>query len=156
MAGSLLFIACVCVCACLILLSHVGLFVTPWTLAHQVLCPWDSPGKSTGEGCHSPLQGIFPTQGSNLGLLHCRWILYCWSHQGACVYCVLLKSLGKNRKLVSELKGKRRAWLVLSVYSVYVTALAFFTHDILHLGNTRLIKSMNDYTNCILAITIKM
>ena len=82
MAGSLLFIACVCVCACLILLSHGGLFVTPWTLAHQVLCPWDSPGKNTGVGCHSPLQGIFPTQGSNLGLLHCRWVLYCLSHQG--------------------------------------------------------------------------
>ena len=49
-----------------------------------------------------------------------------------------------------------RAWLVSSVYSVHVTALAFFTHDILHLGNTRLIKSMNDYTNYILAITIKM
>ena len=30
------------------------------------LCPWDSPGKNTGVGCHSLLQGIFPTQGSNL------------------------------------------------------------------------------------------
>ena len=38
-------------------------------------CPWDSPGKNTGVGCHSLLQGIFPTQGSNLGLLHCRKIL---------------------------------------------------------------------------------
>ena len=35
----------------------------------------DSPGKNTGVGCHSLLQGIFPTQGSNLGLLHCRQIL---------------------------------------------------------------------------------
>ena len=37
-------------------------------------------------GCHSLLQGIFPTlglQGWNLGLLHCRWILYCLSHQGS-------------------------------------------------------------------------
>ena len=33
------------------------------------LCPWDSPGKNTGVGCHGPLQGIFLTQGSNLGLL---------------------------------------------------------------------------------------
>ena len=32
---------------------------------------------------HSLLQGIFPTQGSNLGLLHCRQILYCLSHQGS-------------------------------------------------------------------------
>ena len=37
-----------------------------------ILCPWDSPGKNTGVGCHFLLQGIFPTQGSNLGLLHCR------------------------------------------------------------------------------------
>ena len=46
------------------------------------LCPWDSPGKNTGVGCHALLQGIFPTQGSNprvLHLLHCRQILYCLS-----------------------------------------------------------------------------
>ena len=36
----------------------------------------DSPGKNTGMGCHAFLQGIFPTQESNLGLLHCRRILY--------------------------------------------------------------------------------
>ena len=41
----------------------------------------DSPGKNTGVGCHVLLQGIFPTQGSNPGLLYCRWILYCLSHQ---------------------------------------------------------------------------
>ena len=41
----------------------------------------DSPGKNTGSGLPSLLQGIFPTQGSNRGLLHCRWILYCLSHQ---------------------------------------------------------------------------
>ena len=48
----------------------------------RLLCPWDFPGKNTGVGCHSLLQGIFPTQGSNLGLLHCRQILYSPSHQG--------------------------------------------------------------------------
>ena len=36
----------------------------------------DSPGKNTGVGCHALLHGIFPTQGSNPGLLHCRQILY--------------------------------------------------------------------------------
>ena len=41
----------------------------------------DSPGKSTGVGCHALLQRIFPTQGSNPGLPHCRWILYHLSHQ---------------------------------------------------------------------------
>ena len=43
--------------------------------------PWDFPGKSTGVGCYFLLQGIFPTQGSNLGLLHCRQTLYHLSHQ---------------------------------------------------------------------------
>ena len=43
----------------------------------------DSPGKNTGVGCHALLQGIFPTQGLNPGLAHCRWILYHLSHQGS-------------------------------------------------------------------------
>ena len=43
----------------------------------------DSPGKNTGVGCHALLQGIFPTQGSNEGLPHCRQILYHLSHQGS-------------------------------------------------------------------------
>ena len=43
----------------------------------------DSPGKNTGVGCHALLQGIFPTQGLNPGLLHWRQILYCLSHQGS-------------------------------------------------------------------------
>ena len=36
----------------------------------------DSPGKDTGVGCHALLQGIFPTQGSDTGLLHCGQILH--------------------------------------------------------------------------------
>ena len=47
------------------LLSRVLLFVIPWTAAHQLLHPWNFPGKSTGVGCHFLLQGIFLTQGSN-------------------------------------------------------------------------------------------
>ena len=38
-------------------------------------------GKNTGVGCHSLLQEIFPTQGLNPGLLHCKQTLYCLSHQ---------------------------------------------------------------------------
>ena len=41
----------------------------------------DSPGKNTGVGYHALLQGIFPSQGSNPGLPHCRWILYHLSQQ---------------------------------------------------------------------------
>ena len=47
------------------------------------LCPWDFPGKDTGVGCHFLLQGIFSTQGSNPGLLHCRQILYRLSYKGS-------------------------------------------------------------------------
>ena len=42
---------------------------TLYVVAHRLLCPWDSPGKNTGMGCYALLQGIFPTQGSNLHLL---------------------------------------------------------------------------------------
>ena len=49
----------------------------------RLLCPWNSPGKNTGVGCRSLLQGIVPTQGSNLGLSHCRQILHHLSHQGS-------------------------------------------------------------------------
>ena len=54
-------------------LSHfscVWLFETLWTVAARLLCPWDSPGKSSGVGGLFLLQGIFPTQGSNPYLLH--------------------------------------------------------------------------------------
>ena len=49
-------------------------------------CPEDFPGKNTGAGCHFLLQEIFPTQGSNVNFLcflHCRQILYPWSHWGS-------------------------------------------------------------------------
>ena len=64
--------------------SHVQLFVTPWTVTHQVpLSVGVSPGKNTGVGCHALLQGIFLNRGSNPGLPHCRWILYWLSYQGS-------------------------------------------------------------------------
>ena len=64
-----------------------------WTLSNPKdcsLCPQNSPGKKTGVCCHSLLQGIFPTQGSHPGLLHCRQILYQMSHHEED------KSLGKT------------------------------------------------------------
>ena len=47
----------------------------PVDVAARLLCPWDSRGRDAGVGCHSLLQGIFPTQRSNPGLPHCRQIL---------------------------------------------------------------------------------
>ena len=59
------------------------LLATPWTITARLFHPWDFPGKITGVGCHSLLQGIFPTQGLNLGLLNCRQTLYRLSHKEA-------------------------------------------------------------------------
>ena len=50
---------------------------------HGLYSPWNSPGQNTGVGSLSLLQGIFPTQGLNPGLLHCRRILYQLSHREA-------------------------------------------------------------------------
>ena len=45
--------------------------------------PWNSPVQNTGVGSRSLLQGIFPIQGLNPGLPHCRWILYQLKHKGS-------------------------------------------------------------------------
>ena len=55
------------------------------TLCDPIDCslyPWNTPGKNTGMSCHSLLQGIYLTQRSNPGLMHCRQILYHPSHWG--------------------------------------------------------------------------
>ena len=50
---------------------------------HGLYSPWNSPAQNTGVGSLFLLQGIFPTQGSNPGFSHCRWILYQLSHKGS-------------------------------------------------------------------------
>ena len=52
-------------------------------LPTRLLCPWDSPGKNTGVGCHFLLQGIFQTQGSNPSLLHSKADSLLLSHLGS-------------------------------------------------------------------------
>ena len=75
----------VCACVCVLVTQSRLTLPNPMDLGLQAmklagpLSPWNSPGKNTGEGCHFLFQGIFPTQGLNQGLLHCRWILYCLS-----------------------------------------------------------------------------
>ena len=67
----------------------------------RLFCPWDSPDKNIGVDCHPLLQGIFPTQRSNLSflhLLHCRQILYPWATWGSPLYPQ--KSPNKNRRKV--------------------------------------------------------
>ena len=65
----------------------------PWTVAYQALLSMGFPRQEYWSGgAISFLQGIFLTQGSNMCLLHCRWILYCLSHQGS-----LNKFMSKNQ-----------------------------------------------------------
>ena len=73
----------------------------------RFLCPWNSPGKNAGVGGHSLLQGIFPTQGLNPHILHCRQILYHLSHQGS----FHLVELKYTREIVGWLKSVSGAGL---------------------------------------------
>ena len=69
------FVLCLVAQSCLTLFHPMDCS-PPGSSVHE-----DSPGKNTGVGCHALLHGIFPTQGSNPGLPHCRQILYHLSHQ---------------------------------------------------------------------------
>ena len=89
------------------LITYVKVLVTQLclTLCNPMDCslpgsrPWNSPGKNTVVDRHSLLQGIFPTQGSNPGLLHCRQILYYLSHQGS--PCEYIHSTLKKKEILS-------------------------------------------------------
>ena len=87
---------CVCVHA-KSLLSCLPLWDPMDPMEHtRLLCPWNYPGKNSGEGSHSLVQGTFPTQGSNLHLLwllHCRQIIYHWATKEAPLSMVYLHFL---------------------------------------------------------------
>ena len=73
----------------------------------RLLCPWDSLGRSIRVGCHALLQGNFPTQGSNPGVLHCRWILYHLSHQGSPKEYICMANL-RSHIFYNLSKGRKR------------------------------------------------
>ena len=85
---------------------YVRLFVTQGLWPARFLCSQNSPDNNTGVGCHFLLQGIFPTQGSNPCLLHCRRILYCLIHRGSpCIdhndwYLIYYKCKLKFKKIL--------------------------------------------------------
>ena len=66
--------------------SESGSVMSDSLRSHGLYSPWNSPGQNTGVGSYSLLQGIFPTQGSNPHLLHCRQILYQLSYKGVFPY----------------------------------------------------------------------
>ena len=83
----------------------------------RLLCTWNSPGKSTGVDCHTLLQGIFPTQGSNSGFGHCRRILYHLNHQGT--------SLSNSKYIIHTVHYL--LWLI-NFITVSFYPLTVFTH----------------------------
>ena len=101
----------------------------------------DSPGKNTGVGCHALLQGIFPTQGLNPGLPHCRQILYHLSHQKSprtLKWVAYPFSSGssrpKNRTRVSCIAGRfftNRAIRELGIVSIFFPPVPFGEQDCL-------------------------
>ena len=64
-------------------LSRVQLFVTPQAIARQAPLSMGFSRQKSWSGLPFPLHGVFPIQGLNLGLPHCRQILYHMSHQGS-------------------------------------------------------------------------
>ena len=66
-----------------IVISESCSVISNYLWLHGLYSPWNSPDQYSGVGSLSHLQGIFPTQGSNAGLLHCRQILYQLSHKGS-------------------------------------------------------------------------
>ena len=87
----------------LYLIPHVRVkvLVTQSCLSTRLLCPWNSPGKNTGLGSHSPLQGLFLSQGSNPGLSQCRQIVQHLSHQGSPIPRTKINSKWINDQLKS-------------------------------------------------------
>ena len=65
---------------------------------HGLYSPWNSPCQNTGVGSLSLLQGIFPAQGLNPGLLHFRWILYQLNHKGNPMCQIYLNKVAGEKK----------------------------------------------------------
>ena len=83
----------------------------------------NSPGKNTGVGCHFLLQRIFPTQGSNPGLLHCREILYWLSYQGSPMIMLALTNFVfflRDNNGLEDLKKKKRSFPICRVFNSFI------------------------------------
>ena len=97
----------------------------PHGLQPTRLCPGNSLGNNTGVGSHSVLQGIFPTQGSNLGLLHCGQILYCLSHQGSpCIHFGLVYFT--FMRFVHEGTCNNSVFILIEYYMIYLSIIDDF------------------------------
>ena len=91
-------------CNCCLVTQLCRLFMTPWTAACRLICPWDFWGKNNGVGSHSLLQRILH-QESSLRLLHCRWILYRWA-MGKPMWYFTVNMFSIHAILMEKLGGK--------------------------------------------------
>ena len=129
--------------------------------SEEPLSPWNFPGKSTGVGYHFLLQGIFPTQGLNPGLQHCRQTLYRLSHLPEYIYhyncvmdivsvihvkfinsCVFLTSIKQNKVRSSKHGTQCLQWHRLYFLSRFNTTVHSFKYYTL----ARLLNKAQRYT----------
>ena len=122
----------------------------------RLLCPWNSPGKNTGVGSRSLLQGIFPTQRSNPGLPHYRGILYHLSHQGSPSKLEWVAfpffrgfSWPRDRTRVSCIAGGFFTSWVTREVPISIECLLCVRHDVLYCG----LRSEKDRLNLCLCET---
>ena len=81
---------CNIISCCLVTLSCPTLLQPHALQPTRLFCPWDFQGKNTGVGCHFLLQGTFPTQGSNLHLLHWQADSLSLSYQESPIFSVVM------------------------------------------------------------------
>ena len=103
---------------------------------HELYSPWNSSGQNTGMGSLSLLQEIFPTQGSNPGLPHCRRILYQLNHKGSPRILEWVaypfsreSSQPRNRTWVSCIAGRFFTnWVIREALSFWITFLFYYSN----------------------------
>ena len=104
--------------------SHPVMSDSLWP--YGLYSPWNSPGQNTGVGSLSFLQGIFPTQGSNLDLPHSRWLLYQLSQQGS----------PRTLEWIAYLFSSRSSW-PRNFTGVFCITGGFFTNWATREGNSK-------------------
>ena len=98
-----------CAMLCLVTQLHPTLYDPMDYIACQAPLSMDSPGKKTGVAFHVLLQGIFPTQGSNRDILHCRWTLYQLSYQRPSISVHTIRCYSAFKK--SDILTLATAWM---------------------------------------------
>ena len=121
---------CVCVCVCVYVcesLSHIWLFATPWTIAHQALLSMGFSRQEYWMRLPLPSSGHLPDLGSEPGLLHGRKILYRLSHV-PCLGSLLLTSY-TNMVTLSQLMNQY--WHIIKIHRLF--KFSYFLPNILFL-----------------------